>query len=55
MRQRLDLLARVGRLVHQCARAPAAHDEMRFDSGVAQPFEQLHAINHARGAGDADD
>ena len=55
VRQRLDLLARVRRLVQQRARAPAADHEMRLDACLAQPLEQADAVDRAGRAGDADD
>ena len=51
----LDLLGRVGRFVDERARRPAAHDEVRFDAGAAQPLQQSHPENGAARAGDADD
>src|SRR5213080_2069892 len=53
-RQRLDLLARVWRLVEQGTGAPLADNQVRLDVRLPQPLEQANAVNHTGGAGDSD-
>src|SRR5258705_5378745 len=53
-RERLDLFARVRRLVEQRTGTRLADDQVRLDVRLAQPLEQADAVNHAGGTGDAD-
>src|SRR4249920_2599663 len=54
-RERLDLLARVRRLVEQRTGAPLADDQVRLDVRLAQPLEEADAVNDSGRARHADD
>ena len=55
VRHRLDLLARIRRLVQQSSGAPSTDHQVCFDASLSQPLEKAHAIDGAGRAGDADD
>ena len=54
-RKRLHLFGRIAGFVHQRARTPAAHHQVRFNVGAAQHLEQAHPENRPARAGDAND
>src|SRR5439155_17544117 len=54
-RERLHLLDRVRRLVHERSSGPFAEDEMRLDVGALQNLEQADAVDRPGRTGNRDD